>query len=512
MIRAILALAFVLVGGVAVANELRIGTASEATFIDPHAADLGPNNDVRLHIFDSLVRIGANEELQPGLALSWRMIEAPLLWEFKLRPGVRFHDGAPMTANDVAFSIERAPQVPGAPATFSRHLRNVDRVTVVDDLTVNIRTKQPGFLLPANLAHIAIVDRRIGMAAAPTSFGFGASANGTGPYRFVEFVPGERLVLAANPEWWGGKPRWERVVMRPIRNQAARLVALLTGAVDAIAEVPPGDIERLTREERVVLSRGVSNRVMFWAMDTAREASPFVSAKDGSAIANPLRDRRVREAITLAVDKRAIVDRLMEGVAVVANQVPLEGHNGFIANLPTPTPDLARARALMAEAGYANGFKLTLHTTNGRYVNDTRQGQTLAQMLARLDIEASVQPTQIANYFTQARNREFSFLLVGWGHNSTDPLLVMRETFHSTAANNYGGWTDREVDRLLDAAEIELDPAKRQAMIAEITRRTLADAAIVPTHYQVNVWGTRRGLRYIPRRDEATVAENFVPQ
>jgi peptide/nickel transport system substrate-binding protein len=494
------------------AAELRIGLANEPTYIDPHAQEIGPNVELRLHIFDSLVRLGPNEELQPGLAVSWRLVEGPLLWEFKMRPGARFHDGTPVTAHDAAFSIERAPQVPGAPSTYSRHLRNVESAVAIDDSTLHVRTRRPGLLLPANLAHIAIVDRRIGMAATPASFAFGASANGSGPYRFVEFVPGERIVLAANPHWWGGKPQWERVILRPMRSPAARLAALLAGAVDAINEVPPADIDKLKREDRVALASGTSNRVIFWAMDVSRETSPFVTAKDGGPIANPLRDPRVREAVSLAVDRRAIVERLMEGSAVVAHQIPLRGHAGYIPDLRAAPVDLARARALMAEAGYPNGFRLAVHTTNGRFVNDTRQGQTIAQMLARIGIEASVQPTNIATYFVQARNREFSFMLVGWGHSSTDPLLVMRETFHSTAANNYGGWADAEADRLLDAADVELDPARRGAMLAEVTRRAAAAFAILPTHYQVNFWATRKDLRYLPRRDEATLAQHVVPR
>jgi peptide/nickel transport system substrate-binding protein len=385
-------------------------------------------------------------------------------------------------------------------------------VEVVDDLTLRVRTKRPGLLLPANLAQIAVVDRRIGMDATPQSFGFGKSANGTGPYRFVEFVPGERVVLEANPAWADGKPRWDRVTLRLIRSPAARLAALLTGAVDVINDVPPADIEKLQREERVALSNGLSNRVIFWAMDVARETSPFVTGKDGAAIANPMRDPRVREAMALAVDRPAIVSRLMEGAAVEASQIPLEGHPGFLAELKNPAPDLNKARALMAAAGVANGFRLAIHTTNGRYLNDTRQAQTIAQMLARIGIEASVQPTHIGTYFTQARNKEFSFLIVGWGHTSTDPLLVMRETFHSTAANNYGSWVDPASDKLLDDAEVELDQVKRGQMLAEVTRRAAAAHVVLPSHYQVNYWATRKDLRYIPRRDEATVAESVVPR
>ncbi|MBI3505860.1 MAG: ABC transporter substrate-binding protein [Proteobacteria bacterium] len=511
-IRILLAALAALLAGAAEAADLRIGIAAEATYIDPHAQEIGPNVDVRMHIFDSLVRIGPREELSPGLAEAWRLVEPPLTWEFRLRAGAMFHDGTPVTAADVAFSIARAPNVPGAPSTYSRHLRNLDNVTVVDDRTLRIRTKLPGPLLPASLAHIAIVDRRIGLDATTASFASGASANGTGPYRFVEFVPGDRLVLEANRRYWGEAPRWDRVVIRPMRTPATRLAALLSGDVDAISEVPTADVERLVRENKVVLSRGISNRVMFWAMDVARATSPFVTAKNGAPIANPLRDRRVREAIELVVDRRALVERLMEGIAVVANQLPLEGHNGYIENLPTPPVDLPKARALMAEAGFAAGFKMTIHTTNGRYVNDTRLAQSVAQMLARLDIEVTVQPVQVATYFTQARNREFSFFLVGWGHNSTDPLLVMRETFHSAAANNYGNWSSPVADGLIEGAETELDPARRARMIADVTRLTVAEAVIVPTHYQVNVWGSQRGLRYLPRRDEATLADNFLAE
>jgi len=494
------------------AAELRMGMAAEATYVDPHAQAIGPNFELMLHIFDTLARVGPNEEILPGIAQSWRIVEPPNLWEFKLRPGLKFHDGAPLTAHDVKFSIERAPNVPGAPSTYSRNLRNVDAVEVVDDLTLRVRTKRPGLLLPANLAQIAIVDRRIGMDATTQSFATGKSANGTGPYRFVEFVPGERVVLEANPAWADGKPRWDRVTMRLLRSPAARLAALLTGAVDVINDVPPADIEKLQREERVALSSGLSNRVIFWAMDVARETSPFVTGKDGAAIANPMRDPRVREAMALAVDRPAIVSRLMEGAAVEASQIPLEGHPGFLADLKNPAPDLNKARALMAAAGVANGFRLAIHTTNGRYLNDTRQAQTIAQMLARIGIEASVQPTHIGTYFTQARNKEFSFMIVGWGHTSTDPLLVMRETFHSTAANNYGSWVDPTSDKLLDDADVELDQAKRGQMLAEVTRRAASANVILPSHYQVNYWATRKDLRYVPRRDEATVAESVVPR
>jgi peptide/nickel transport system substrate-binding protein len=510
--RLALALGLALAAWGAAAQELRIGIGAEPTQVDPHAQDLGPNNEVRMHLFDSLVAFGPDMQLVPGLATSWGVTEDPLVWEFRLRTGVRFHDGAPFTARDAAFSLERAKDVPGAPSTYNRYLREVVSSEVVDDHTLRVRTRGPTPLLPNNLVPIAIVSERAARNSTPANFATGIAAVGTGPFKFVAFVPGQHLIVAANADYWGGAPRWQRVTIRPFRSPATRLAALLTGEVDAIAEVPTADAARVSQDQRFTVASGLSSRVVFWAMDVARENSPHVSARGGGPIRNPFRDARVREAVALAIDRRILVDRVMESVAVAAHQITVDGMSGFDPALRMPDADLARARALMAEAGYADGFRLALHTTAGRYVNDVRLAQAVAQMLARLNIEASVQQLPAAMYFQQAREQAFSFLLVSWGHATGDSHVVLRETFQSRSLNNYGRWANAEVDQLIAAAETEMNLPRRSGMMAEVSRIAAREWVTVPTHYQVNLWAMRRGLSYTARRDELTVATGFVPQ
>jgi len=506
------ALATLLIATPALAADLSIGVASETTSIDPHYQDLGPNNEIRGHIFDGLTERGPNQEILPALAESWAPTADPSVWEFKLRKGVVFHDGSPFTAADVVFSITRAPNVPGAPSTFARLLREVEGAEAVDDHTVRIRTKGPFALLPNNLTSIGIVSARIGKDATPVSFNEGKSAIGTGPYRYVSFAPGDRVELAAFPGHWGRKPQWDKVTFRKLTNAGSRVATLLTGEIDVIAAVPTASIERLRSEPKVTLAQGVSNRIIFWSIDVARESSPHVTAKDGSPIKNPLRDLRVRQAMEAAVDRAAIVERIMEGVAVPATQIVPEGFGGHSPNLPVPKPDLAKARRLMTEAGYANGFKLTIHTTNDRYVNDAKLAQTIAQFWSRIGIEVTVAALPVAVYFNQARNGEFSVAQVGWGNITGESSVVLTSSLHSRSRDNYGKWTSAAFDKLLDDATKQLDEPKRNAMLVEAVDMAMADVALVPTHFQVNVWGLRKGLKLTPRADELTLATSVAPE
>jgi peptide/nickel transport system substrate-binding protein len=487
-------------------QSLRIAFSADTTSIDPHFQDIGPNISVKAHIFDGLLNVDARTELVPALAESWTLTSDPTIWEFKLRRGVRFHDGSPFTARDVAFSLARAPKVPNAPSTFGRYLEDIAGVEIVDDHTLRVKTKEPSPILPMNLSSIAIVSARIGRDADPGSFNKGETAIGTGPFKFVEWLAGSHLKLAANPDYWGGRPRWDEVTIRPITNAGARVAALLAGDVDVIADVPPIDIARLGREPNLSLWRDVSNRVIFWTMDVFREQTPHVTAKDGSPIANPMRDVRVRRAFALAIDRNVIVNQVMEGIAQPAMQIVPPGLAGHRPDMQMPRADLAEARRLMAEAGHANGFKMTIHTIANRFPNDLKQAQTVAQMLSRLNLEVSLQNLSLANYFSEARRFSFSMMLVGWGFGGGNSYVVLRETLQTNAGNNYGRWSNPKVDELFRAARQEMVPQKRDAMLGEIQQIGLADFAVIPTHFQVNVWATRKGLRIEPRMDEATYA------
>lgn len=494
----------------ALSQELTIATATDITSVDPHFSDLAPNQAVRQHIFDSLVHVGPKNERLPGLATEWGRKDNPLIWEFKLRRNVRFHDGTPFTARDVVFSIDRAPIVPNAPSTVARRVADVASVEVVDDHTLRIHTKTPTPILPNNLAYLAIVSARIGRDATPGDFNIGKHAIGTGPYRFVEYVPGSRVVLTPNPDYWGAKSHWNKVTIRPITNSAARTSALLAGDVDVIGDVPPLDVPRLRLDPRFAVTDIVSNRIMFWALDVFRDQAQHITAHDGSPIANPLKDKRVRQAMVLAIDRQVIVDRVMEGLGLAANQIVPAGFTGHAPDLAVPKPDLDRARKLMAEAGHANGFQLAIHTTNDRYVNDAKCAQAVAQMLSRIGIKVTVTAVPVAVFYGPARKNEFTMPQIGWGNLTGDAGQVLRDALKTGLINNYGRWSNSSFDKLIDAAEAEIDLARREEHLRQATRIAIEDVAIIPTHWQVNVWAARKGLRYIPRIDEMTFAMQVV--
>ena len=254
-----LALAFAFAGAAA-AQDLRIGLASEPTAMDPHYHNLSPNNSLLSHIFQSLVGQDERQRLEPELAESWKAIN-DTTWEFKLRRNVRFHDGTPFTADDVIFSFERAPNVEGSPSGFGIYARG-KTFTKVDEHTVHIKTAAPYPLMPNDVSQVFIVSRKHGQGAKTPDYNSGKAAVGTGPYKFVEYTPGNRIVMQRNDQYWGDKPAWQRVVFRGIKSDPSRVAALLAGDVDLIDQVPSTDMERLKKDPKVAISQVVSNRII----------------------------------------------------------------------------------------------------------------------------------------------------------------------------------------------------------------------------------------------------------
>ena len=493
------------------AENLAIAVASEPTSIDPHFHNLGPNNDIAAHIFDRLINQGPNQELLPGLAVSWGPV-GETTWEFKLREGVTFHDGTPFTADDVVFTMGRAGNVPDSPSSFGTYVNSIREVEVIDDHTVHIHTHEVHALLANDLSTVAILSRKHGEGATTAQYNSGEVTVGTGPYRFVEYVPGERIVLEANTDYWGDAPQWEQVTFRPITSDPARVAALLSGDVDVIDGVPTTDIATLEANDNVSLSQGVSNRVIYLHIDSDREVTPHVTAKDGSEIPNPFRNVRVRKAISHAINREAIVERIMEGVAIPAGQLLPEGFFGVSENIEVPEYDPELARELLAEAGYPDGFKLTVHGPNDRYINDAEILQAIAQMLSRIGIETSVDTMPRSVYFGRASALEFSLMLVGWGSGTgeaSSPLRALLATHNpetGMGSTNRGRWSNAEFDALLEEALQTLDADQRAGLLARATEIAMDQVGLIPTHFQVNTWGTRKGLTYTPRTDEYTLA------
>ncbi len=503
--------------GTATAAEIVIGSKLEPSSIDPHYHNLGPNNAMARHIFDRLVQTDEKQRHEPGLAVSWRPINDKT-WEFKLRQGVKFHDGTSFTADDVLFTFERAPKVEASPSSFSLYTKG-KTLKKIDDYTIHIITERPYPLMANDLSTINIISKKHGQGATTGDYNSGKAAIGTGPYRFVEWVPGDRLVIEKNHDYWGEKAKFDRVVFKPIRTDPSRVAALLAGDVDMIDVVPTPDIAQLKKNPKVVLSQGVSNRVIYLHLDHDRDNSPFIRNTSGK---NPLKDLRVRKAISKAINRPAIVERVMEGIAIPAGQLLPEGFFG-VSNRLSPEPyNREEAKKLLADAGYPNGFGLTLHGPNDRYINDAKICQAIGQMLARIGIDTKVETMPKAVYFRKASRGgpggtpAFSFILVGWGSGTgeaSSPLKSLLHTYDKArgfGASNRGRYSNPEVDELIEQALATVDDAKRKKLLQKATEIAIEDLGIIPLHYQVNTWATRKGLAYAPRTDEATIAMSVV--
>ncbi|MDX5361754.1 MAG: ABC transporter substrate-binding protein [Alphaproteobacteria bacterium] len=512
------ALVLGVMGGVAHANTLTVGLSAEPTSIDPHFHNLSPNNSLLTHVFEPLIAQDAKQRHQPALAVSWRPVN-DTTWEFKLRQGVTFHDGSAFNADDVVFSFERAPNVPNSPSSFKTYTGG-KTVKKVDDYTVHFMTEKPYPLMPNDVSTIFIVSNETS-GATTEDYNSGKAAVGTGQFKFVEYVPGDRIVVAKNDGYWGEKAAFDKVTFKPIKSDPARVAALLAGDVDMIEAVPTTDIARLKADGKVTLSSGVSNRVIYFYLDQYRENTPQVTAKDGSAIRNPFLDQRVREAVSLAINRQAIADRVMEGASLPAGQLLPDGFFGTSSKISAPAYNPTRAIQLLGEAGYSNGFKMVVHGPNDRYLNDAKIVEAVAQMLNRVGIEASVETLPRSVYFKRASagldgEPEFTMGLVGWGSatgEASSPLKSLIATFSKEkglGASNRGRYSNAEVDALLAQALATVDDAKREALLAKATEISMGEIGIVPVHFQVNTWATRKGLAYTPRTDEYTLVRDVM--
>ncbi len=495
-----------------------IGIQMGPSALDPHFAISTPNQMVSLHLFDALLLRDEEMNLIPGLATDWERIDART-WEFRLRQGVRFHDGRPFTAADVAFTVERVPMVPHSPASFAGAVAEIETTEIVDEHTIRFRTREPFPMFINDIARLYIVSHEVAADATTQDFNAGRAAVGTGPYRLIDYAPGEFLRLERNKDYWGRLPDIEQLTLRIITNDAARVAALLSGSVDMIDIVPPADRERLADDPRVRLSEITSARVIYLGLDHYHAVSPHIRDRDGRRgrplAANPLKDWRVRKALSLLIDREALVDRVMHGAGEPAGQlVPsgLFGHDPSV--LPDPhDPDLARQ--LLAEAGFPDGFRLTVHGPNNRYINDAQVLLTVAQMLARggLDMDVQLMPANV--FFQRAGRQEFSVFLLGYGSSSGDAFRGLRALLASwhppdgMGASNRGRYSNPELDALIRALLIADGDEERERLIHEASRLGFGDYAVIPLFFQTNMWATRPGLLYVPRRDERTLGINL---
>jgi peptide/nickel transport system substrate-binding protein len=497
------------------AQDLKIGLAAEPTAMDPHFHNLTPNNALLSHIFERLVETAPDGKLVPGLATSWTVVN-PTTWEFKLRPDVKWHDGSPFTADDVVFTFVRAPNVPNSPSSFASNIKGKE-IKKIDDLTVHMITAQPFPLMPNDMSNILIVSKRAGTDAKTEDYNSGKAMVGTGAFKFATFIPGDKIEILRNDAYWGDKSPWAKVIFKPIKTGPARVAALLAGDVDMIEDVPSPDVERIKKDVKFEMPHAVSRRVIYFHMDQARDQTPFIKAKDGTAIKNPLKDLRVRQALSKAINREAIVSRVMEGMAIPAGQFLADNFFGVSKTLKPVAYDPEGAKKLLADAGFPTGFKMTLHGPNGRYANDVKIAEAVAQMFSRIGIETTLETLPPAVFFSRAStgnngSPEFSFILAGWSSDtgeasgSIKPLVGTFDKDKGTGTANRGRYSNAELDKLIAEALATVDDAKREALLAKASELAIGDVAIIPSHYPTSVWAIRKGLTLKPRADEFTLA------
>ena len=508
--------ALIFFGTPARAQELVLGLATDITSADPHFHNTSSNNAASRHVFDTLIRQDPRQRLIPGLAVAWRTRDS-LTWEIELREGVRFHDGSPFGPEDVVASLRRAGNVANSPSSFGIYTRGIVGVEIAGPRTLLLRTAAPAPLLPNDLSLVPIIHRRY--AEAPTeAFNAGAAAVGTGPFRLARFVPGERMELVRFEGHWAGAAPWTGVKLLFLRNGAQRAAALLAGTVQAIEAPPPSAMAELRRSPHVAISSVASNRIMFLFPDTGRERTPFATDRRGNVLErNPLRDLRVRQALSAAIDRKALVERALEGEAIEAGQLLPDGYFGVSPRLRPDAHDPARARRLLAEAGWPEGFGLTLHGSNDRFVNDGAVVQAIAAMFAQAGIEARAETMPWSVFATRASRPEFSLILVGWGAGTGEPsspmrgLLATYDPATGLGASNRGRWSNALFDRLLARGLSEFEPERREATLIDATELAVGDLGLIPLYHERATWALRRGLAHDPRADQYTLATDFRP-
>ncbi len=499
-------------------REVAIGLQAAITSIDPHYHNLSPNNSLLLHVFEPLIKRDANQKLVPALATSWKAMD-DLTWEFKLRKNVRFHDGSPFTADDVVFTLKRVPNVPNSPSSFATFTKPIVDVKATDPHTLVFKTATPHVLLPSDLASVSIVSKLHGEKAATEDYNSGKAAIGTGPYKFAEYIPNQRVVLKANYGYWGGEEPWDKITFKILTNSAARVAALLSGDVQMIETVPTSDIAKLSKDPKFALSDKVSNRVIYVHLNQWNDVTvPFVTAKDGKPLAkNPFKDARVRKALSIAINRDAIADRIMEKKAVPAAQLLPDFFYGTSKKLKPPKYDPEGAKKLLAEAGYPNGFTLTIHGPNNRYINDANVAQAIAQFYSRAGIEAKVETMPSSVYFTRATKGEFGYMLLGWGTESGEQgsslrsLLATFDPSKGMGVTNRGRYSNPAFDKMVSDALVTMDDKKRESMIQAAAETAMNDTALIPVHYEVSTWATAKGFKYNPRTDQYTLATELRP-
>ena len=495
-------MALACLGTTASAVTLRIGNQGDALSMDPHSLSESLQISVNENVYEPLVTRGRDYKLAPALATDWKQT-APTVWRFNLRKGVLFHDGTPFTADDVIFSYERAR---GEGSDMKSYVGQVKEMKKINDHQLDIVTKAPFPILPELFTHFDImskkwceanqatkpVDRRKGIENA-ASF----RANGTGAYRLRERQPNVRTTYVRNGNYWGKiDGNVDEVIFNVIGNDATRVAALISGEIDVMEPVPVQDVDRLKTASNLKVLQGPELRVIFLGMDQKRDELQFSNVKGK----NPFKDKRVRQAFYQAIDVEGIKRTVMRGASTpVALMLPPQV-NGYAPDLAKRLPyDVEASKKLLAEAGYPNGFEVTMNCPNDRYVNDGAICQAVAANLARANIKIKLEVETKGTYFPKILRRDTSFYMLGWTSTTVDAENVLYAIMSTPGDGgrgqfNLGAYSNARLDELTEKIGSETDMKKRNEMIREAMKIHQDDIGHIPLHQQALNWGTKKTI------------------
>lgn len=477
------------------AKTLRMASAFDPQSMDPHALALQYQTRVVSQIYDSLVSRGRNFELEPALALSWQQVE-PKRWRFRLRPGVKFHDGTPLTADDVVFSIERA-LTKNSQRSFQ--LRGVETARKVDELTVDFLLATPDAVLPEKFIYVGVMSKAWSAAHSvlePQNYNARQetyavrNANGTGPYRLKTYESDAQTVLIANPDWWGKRGNVDEAIYVVIQSDATRMAALISGQVDFVIDPPFQDVARLRQERRFKLAEIADIGTQYLGFDQSRDELQFADVKGR----NPFKDLRVRRAVYQAIDIDAIVSKVLRGQATATGAYFSRLVDGYVPELDRRLPyDPSAARALLKEAGYADGFGVTLDCVNVAF--RVAVCQAVAGMLAQVGIRTDTQVWPTATFFPKLTQATTSFFEFGWSP-LTDAwpslnAIVRSHSDDGVGTFNGGRYSNPALDKLVDAIRVEPDPAHRRQLVGGALRAMNADLPLIPLYRRTLTWAMR---------------------
>ncbi|WP_432665584.1 ABC transporter substrate-binding protein [Wukongibacter baidiensis] len=478
-------------------KEVTIALASDSLSMDPHDYDETVTNAINMHIFDTLIGYDAMLQTTPALAENWEIKEDGLTWVFKLRKGVKFHNGNDFTADDVLYSYDRAKN--NEISSNKSYVANIESMKKIDDHTIELVTPFPYSLLLSDLKNVMIIDKEYTEGMSDEEIAL--NPMGTGRYKFVEHVKEDHLDLTINEDFWGEKPAIEKVRFRPITNEATRTATMLSGEVDFTVDVAVRDVDRLKSNSDIDVIEQPSLRIIYLNFDGWRDESPMVQKP------NPLKDIRVRKAIYHAIDEDTIVKNVMNGQAYAATSyIPdvFVGHNPEIKRLEY---DPEKAKALLDEAGYPDGFTITLDAPNNRYVNDEQIAQSVASYLQKVGIklELNLMPKSLFFKHITTREDKTSFCMTGWADSGGEGAILLKDLLYTYGLKegygnvNRGYYTNPKLDELIDKAYQTSDVDERAKLVAEAAKIAADDVAYIPLHFQKDLFAKKKNISYTPR-------------